>query len=660
MDSTPTLELENPRLTPLYKCGTLTYTRAGLIAIFAWLLWGDFCFTLMESVNSVIQVNLKNLNASDGAMEIILVTLPNILNTTICPWVSFKSDRHRSKRGRRIPFILYTLPFITLSLVLIGCSRDITPWIQHVLPAIRAANPNAVTVVLIGIFCTMFAFFDMFVGSVFYYLFNDVVPPQFLGRFIGLFRLVGTGAGAFYQFFIFKYADTHMREIIGGVAILYFLGMLVVCLKVKEGDYPPPPPNDAQGRRSSISSVIAFFRQSFSARLYVYIFLTSTFTTMGYVTGIYGIFFSCGEMGLTLDQLGKLNGIGMMAALAATYFTAIFVDRWHALRVASYTAITAAVTGMAAWIWIFVTLPGKVYFWLALGGSLVTVFSRVLADAASIPMCMRLFPKSLYGQFSAAQAGLRSAGNIVASFLVIGLMFGLRELCDGSDYVYRFVFLWPWILNCGGAVFYYLAYREWRRLGGDQHYKPPAPWLPEGVEEEAQTVVSVPTRPRLVMLSMWLGLFAAVLSAMLVVVFIFLMERHHLFQAHHWYLWIFMPIKLMLVAITVWQVYAVRNDIRDTARGLTTRLGVPHHGVLLVYAVQGLFYFPIFWLQTIWMIEVDMQEELILFGIANLVAMAMGILGIQIIRWMESPVTTHNPDHAIPQRHPLEPMHVTT
>jgi hypothetical protein len=115
---------------------------------------------------------------------------------------------------------------------------------------------------------------------------------------------------------------------------------------------------------------------------------------------------------------------------------------------------------------------------------------------------------------------------------------------------------------------------------------------------------------------------------------------------------------LLLVAVTVWQLLSIRKDIRDSARGLTTRLGVPHHGVLLVYAIQGLFYFPIFWLQTVWMIEVNMQAELVYFGIANLVAMAMGILGIQIIRWMESPVTTYRPEHAVrhPRASPVEPQ----
>ena len=45
-----------------YHCGTLTYTKAGLFAIFAWLLWGDFCLTLMEAVvPSVLPLKLKSL-----------------------------------------------------------------------------------------------------------------------------------------------------------------------------------------------------------------------------------------------------------------------------------------------------------------------------------------------------------------------------------------------------------------------------------------------------------------------------------------------------------------------------------------------------------------------------------------------------------------------
>jgi hypothetical protein len=189
-------------------------------------------------------------------------------------------------------------------------------------------------------------------------------------------------------------------------------------------------------------------------------------------------------------------------------------------------------------------------------------------------------------------------------------------------------------------VFFYLAYREWRRYGADECYRPPAPWLPGGVEELAQNVSSVPTTPRIVMLSLWLGFLGAVLSAALVLVFILMMHSHQLWQAENWFVWSFMPVKLILVAGVLWQLSAIRRDIRNNAKGLTTRLGVPHHGVLLVHAIQGLLYFPIFWLQTVWMIEVNMQDELMFFGLANLVSMTVGILAIHIIRHMESPVTS--------------------
>jgi hypothetical protein len=56
-----------------YHCGTLIYTKAGLAIIFAWLLWGDFCLTLMEAVvPSVLPLKLKSLGCSNWMMGLIL------------------------------------------------------------------------------------------------------------------------------------------------------------------------------------------------------------------------------------------------------------------------------------------------------------------------------------------------------------------------------------------------------------------------------------------------------------------------------------------------------------------------------------------------------------------------------------------------------------
>ena len=109
-----------------WTCGTLVYTKVGLLMLFTWLLWGDFCYTLMESVvPSILPLKLKALGAPNWLMGLILTTAPCGVAMTVGPWVSFKSDRFRSRWGRRLPFIIATMPFLCLFLALLGWSDDI-------------------------------------------------------------------------------------------------------------------------------------------------------------------------------------------------------------------------------------------------------------------------------------------------------------------------------------------------------------------------------------------------------------------------------------------------------------------------------------------------------------------------------------------------------
>ena len=245
----------------------------GLTALFAWLLWGDFCFTLMEGVvPSVLPLKLKALGASNTMMMFVMTTLPGLLNMSVVPWISFKSDRYRSRWGRRLPFILWTMPFVTVSLVLLGYSESIAVALRGWIPILQSVAPNTLIIGMIAFFLVVFQFFNMFVNSLFWYLFNDVVPPQFLARFMGLFRIVGTAAGAIYQGFIFKYAESNMREIMVGGALLYFVGFGIMCLFVKEGKYPPPPEAVTYKRKNILADVITFGKESFSTRFYWYFY----------------------------------------------------------------------------------------------------------------------------------------------------------------------------------------------------------------------------------------------------------------------------------------------------------------------------------------------------------------------------------------------------
>lgn len=622
----------------VYTCGTLTYTKMGLAALFAWLLWGDLVFTIMEtaagsSSQSVLPFKLKSLGASNMVMTLIMTVLPAALNMTICPWVSFKSDRHRGRWGRRIPFILWTAPFLTLSLILTGWSEEIAALLHGYIPLLKDVAPATLSVALIGVFYVCFVFFNMFVGSVFWYLFNDVVPPQFLGRFMGLFRLVGAGAGALYSGFIFPYAGTHMRWILTGGALLYFIGFSLVCLRVKEGQYPPPPAADVE-KPGFVAGLKAYFKESFTCKFYWYFYLGYAFTAAMFGMDMFqGFFYQ--EMGLSYPQIGKLSMYVLIAALAATYFTAIFVDRWHPLRVMTYVGIFGATTGFGGWIWLCVSLPGDRFFWLILGWMLVITFGVVLQKACSIPAFMRLMPKSLYGQISGANAVVASLITILTGLLAGVCMDVVKKFYGGTDFAYRWVFVLPWLFGIVATVFRVLGYREWKRLGGDDTYRPPAPWNPSGFEEVADKVKSVPVQPRLVMVSLYTTLAGGIINILAVLFFMTKMRQHGMTEVYWWHAFAFIPMVVVLTSISYCQLVHIRRDMADVAKGKTPRLGVPHHGVLLVNAIQSLMYFPIYWVQIEWMLRMNLQHEMMIFGINTLLLTLGGIVGVQVIRWVE-------------------------
>ncbi len=311
------------------RVGTLSYTKAGIVALFAWMLWGDFCFTLMEAVvPNVLNLKLKDLGATDFVMGLILTTMPGILNVTVCPWVSFKSDRYRSRIGRRIPFILWTAPFLTLFLILLGFSHNIAIAL-HATFLGRMMSPTALVLLLIGVFAVGFQFFNMFVNSVYWYLFNDVVPEALLGRFVGLFRVVGSLANFLFMYFVFQYAKTDMHWIFLGAGLLYFFGFSLMCLKVREGSYPPPPPDDHRGLLGDIKT---YFGECYSHKFYWLLFLSTTFWVMSAACIAPYLVFFYENVGLDLQQFGHIAAYASILTGLLSYPAGMLVDRLHPIR----------------------------------------------------------------------------------------------------------------------------------------------------------------------------------------------------------------------------------------------------------------------------------------------------------------------------------------
>jgi MFS family permease len=474
-----------------FKVGTLTYTRSGLITLFLYLLWGDFCFTLMETVvPGIIPLKLNAIGAPNWLLGLIVTTIPNIMNMFGNPWVSFRSDRFRSRWGRRVPFLAGATPFLVLFLIGLGFSDQISRWVEA--EALERWSHYAVILAVISVFMVGFAFFNLFVNSVYYYLFNDVVPDAFLSRFVALFRVVGGGAGAFFNFFLLEYAVAYMHFIFLGAGLLYLAAFGFMCWKVKEGEYPPPPPYIDHG--SGLGSALKTYgSECFSHRFYWFLFLANSSTALTWISGGYGILLYSKVMGLSLSLIGEVAGICGLLGLAALYPAGALSDRLHPLRIQLTAAIGIFVTGVLNVIFTFncqkLDHSTLVDIWICF--SAVAVPLVALATASEMPVLMKLFPQDRFGQFCSANTMIRSIVLIVAGVGCGAFLDFSKRFSPNPDDCYRFVSVWNTGAQGGAAFFLYLLYRDWRRLGGAVSFEPPISMEPikAGIPEEAAALV---------------------------------------------------------------------------------------------------------------------------------------------------------------------------
>ncbi len=470
-----------------YRCGTLVYTKAGLFTLFSWMLWGDFCFTLMESVwPNILPLVLKAHEAPNAVIGIVMVTIPNAMNFVLNPIISTASDRHRGKRGRRIPFLLFATPFITFFLVLLGFSKELGSllhsWTGDLHPSLTA---SMVTVGLMSALIVCFRFFELFVGTVFWYLFNDVVPSAFMGRFLGFFRVVGALAGALFNFFLFQYAESHTSSIFFGVALLYGTAFLLMCLNVKEGEYPPP--EKMSGKKGfSLEPVKTFFRECFSHHIFRLVFSYSALNGVGGAINIFLIFMAF-SIGLTKDEVGKVAGVAGVVGMVLMYPMGALVDRFHPLRVMVIAQIGFCFVTFLKFVFLFYDFPRDVAFWVyaILAGIAIPVYAA--NTAASLPMLMRIFPHERFGQFCAANAMCTAFGIMTAGAFAGVYLDALRRLFSlNGDYYYRFVPVWSFFFMVLAALATLLIFREWKKLGGDKAYRPPIEDKFENFHESTQ------------------------------------------------------------------------------------------------------------------------------------------------------------------------------
>jgi hypothetical protein len=194
----------------------------------------------------------------------------------------------------------------------------------------------------------------------------------------------------------------------------------------------------------------------------------------------------------------------------------------------------------------------------------------------------------------------------------------MKWLCHGSDFAYRFGFIWASVFCAIGVFFLILAYREWYRLGGDRHFHPPAPWSPKGFEEMPITST---IGPQLKWLKISFLFFDGILflSVLCTPFMMWWMQTKHAFFAFKWYGLLVLPLSVMTCCWWIVLKKSIYTDIAAARAGSPLRNGIPHHGVLLLVGIQYFILLAMWAVQVVVSISMNMETGALAFGITQVV-----------------------------------------
>ena len=454
--STPSDQTAAPAKT--WAVGTLVYTRAGLISLFGWLLWGDFALSLKDrSIPSVVQLQLQKLAASDTLNGFLIGSLPAIIGLLVMPVIGYRSDRHRGPRGRRIPFLIGFTVIAVISMLGLALS----PQLGHGLDAALGAHSPGLTGCTLLSFSAAWTLFEfasiVLAGSLIGAFINDVVPHALLGRFYGLFRALSLIAGMAFNYWGFGEAENHANWIFVGMAVIYGVGFTVMCFKVKEGKYPPPPPVEDRGH--FLAPARTYFKESFAQPYYWWVFASIMFTWMAFVPfTLYSVFYAK-SVHMDMTTYGKLLALTYLCSLVLAYPLGMLADKLHPLRVSAWLMVLYALA----------TLGGGLFATNARGFAIALVVQGVLAGSwqtASASLAQRLFPQSRFAQ-------LASAMGIIGGVTGVGLPPLVGLILDHTGHEYRYTLLMNFGFSALALFFTAVLYRKFRALGGPDHYVAP-------------------------------------------------------------------------------------------------------------------------------------------------------------------------------------------
>jgi maltose/moltooligosaccharide transporter len=409
----------------VWRAGTLVYYRKDLIRLFFWLYVGQFTFW-MEAIAIPTMFPLLLAGMGYNAAQIgSLWSIFPLGALVLFPIIGTISDRTRTRFGRRRPFDLVTTPIWFAGLVML-------PFAQNYWQALGC-------MILIG--------FAGAASNILIAFYNDVVPPELMGRFVGGMRFLGSIGALVVHLFALRIFETHPVAVFIGFACIGFAGEMIMLLKVKEGKYPAPPP------KTAILNVVGeFLREGFANRYIIFLWLTLGVTALGGpVMGLYfNLFFTDAEsgLGLTATQLGYVLAIGTGIGLVLLLPAGWSIDRFGPKKLWAYGGFIVGV------VQILMFFMARDLISVSILYAIFAAINTVLT-AALIPVMYCFMPQEKFGQLNGSNqiVGriLQIVGANACSFIIVLAQGDYRYafIFGGVAYMLTPVFLWlmlrqPW------------------------------------------------------------------------------------------------------------------------------------------------------------------------------------------------------------------------
>lgn len=415
-----------------------------------------------RSVLPMSQWYLSHLEVSSLVFGLLTTSLPALIQFVASPILSVRSDRHRGPRGRRIPFLIWLTLLAMISMLGLGLTPVLA---QSLHGAIGLGSERLLAVGFFVVFWTLFEVSLWGSKPIFDGLVNDVVPRPLLGRFFALFRAIGLIDGMVFNYWVMGLVPSHFTLIMSIAGLVYGTAFIWVCLKVREGEYPPPPPAEpAAPLRRAGSEFRRYLRECFTSRYYLSVFALIMLAGLCFVPFNNFSVPYARHLGVSMDHYGKAIAFSYFISLCLTFPLGWLADKFHPLRLGIVTLAIYAVATFAA----FFVVKTPTGYLAALVAHVVVSGSYYTAAAATLQQ--HLFPRHHFAQFSSASLIF----DAIARFCLAPLLGGVIDV-TGQDY--RYTFATATVLAIAALGMAVLVLRRFNELGGRTGYIAPEPNL---------------------------------------------------------------------------------------------------------------------------------------------------------------------------------------